>query len=867
MRLLLLALLQVLVFLPFAAAAAGPAGIRPSGEADTVKLTGARKAEVMKAYGRLPLYFIKNSGQVDSRVSFYEKGLSHAAFFTDDGVVLAVARPQANAEKARTGAGAAEVLKDKKITTEALSLNFVGAGGKTSIVASEPMPGRVNYFIGNDRSRWRRNVPTFGAVTYRDVYENVDIKFYGSNRRLEHDVIVRPGGDVSRVVFAYRGIKGLKLTEAGDLEVMLEKGSLIEKKPVIYQEIGGSRVAVDGTYKLLGRKDGAYVYGFDVASYDHSKDLVIDPVLVYSTYLGGSDYDNAYAIALDGTGAVYVTGYTWSLDFPVVNPLQGTISHFTDLFVTKLSPSGSALVYSTFLGGFGYENGYAIAVDITGAVYITGDTDSTNFPLANPIQGVYGGGYSDAFVSKLDPTGSILVYSTYIGGLGYDVGNGLAVDSIGSVYVAGHTDSVDYPLVNAIPGSAGLYIDAFVTKLDPGGLAIVYSTKIGGGYDDFAYAVAVDGAGAAYVTGSTDSPDFPVLNAAQPSCNTQVAWLCADAFVAKIAPAGSSFVYSTFLGGSSSETADAIAADSTGAAYVAGYTQSTDFPTVNPFQGTYGGGYNDCFVTKVDPAGSSFLYSTYLGGSSGDAGMAIGLDNAGAFYVAGFTYSLDFPLVNAIQGAYGGGNSDAFITKFDPTGASLLYSTYLGGANDDSVYGLAVSGAGRAYLAGSTGSTDFPLVNPAQGAYGGGFYDAFVAGISDAPLPAVMLGLVPETLSLAHGATLGYYVMAGNTTTTRQCFNYWETVTLPNGSTYPSAGALFGPVRLCLNPGASQNVYLSHVVPTSAPAGTYVFNAFIGAYPLAVVDEAHFSFDVTVLGPLKTRPETTWRLIENGFAR
>jgi hypothetical protein len=228
---------------------------------------------------------------------------------------------------------------------------------------------------------------------------------------------------------------------------------------------------------------------------------------------------------------------------------------------------------------------------------------------------------------------------------------------------------------------------------------------------------------------------------------------------------------------------------------------------------------------------------------------------------------LDFPLANPIQGAYGGGNADAFAAKFDPTGATLAYSTYLGGTNDDNAFGMAVSGAGRAYLAGNTGSTNFPLANAVQGTYGGGFYDAFVAGISDAPLPVVMLGLVPDAVSLAHGATLGYNVTATNTTTTQQCFNYWETVTLPNGSTYPSTGTLFGPVRLCLNPGTSQTVHLSHGVPTSAPVGAYVFNAFIGAYPIIVVDEAHFNFDVTALGPVKSRPETTWRLIENGFAR
>jgi len=290
MRLAILVLLQVLLFLPITSFAVdiGKAPLLQKNK--TMEVTETRKAGLVKTYGNLPLYFIENRGQVDRAVKFYERGAGHATFFTGDGVVLSITKRETKTDK---GSFNEDILglnteESSKATTESVSLSFVGANPKAKITSYDKMPGKVNYFVGNDKTKWRSNIPTYGAVTYKDVYKNIDVKFYGNNKNIEHDVIVKPGGDISNVKFAYRGIKGLKVTETGDLEVSLKKGRLFEQKPVIYQVTKGERVAVEGNYRILKRGDGAFEYGFDVASYDHTKEIVIDPVLAYSTYLGGS---------------------------------------------------------------------------------------------------------------------------------------------------------------------------------------------------------------------------------------------------------------------------------------------------------------------------------------------------------------------------------------------------------------------------------------------------------------------------------------------------------------------------------------------------------------------------------------------------
>ncbi len=863
--LVLLQVLQVLVFLPLTATAAGPGSITHSEEDNNkVRLNETLKAEVMKTYGRLPLYFIENNGQVDSRVSFYERGAGHTTFFTKDGLVLALTRAAASAQKTRQCEKAIMNPKDEKVTTEAVTLSFVGANDKAAISASDPMPGHVNYFVGNDESRWRSGIPTYGALTYKEVYKNIDIKFYGNNRRLEHDVIVRPGADPSLVRFAYMGVKGLKVTAKGDLEVSLDHGKIIEQKPVLYQEIEGRRVAVAGSYKLLGKKDGAFVYGFDVAAYDHEKDLVIDPVLVYSTYLGGVYDELGLAIAVDNAGAAYVTGWTNSPDFPLNTPIQGSAAGYSDVFVTKIDAGGLAFVYSTYIGGSGPDVGHAIAVDSTGAAYVTGSSGSMDFPLVKPMQGS-NAGPEDVFVAKIDASGLSLVYSTYLGGSNTDIGSGIDVDSAGAAYVTGYTYSSDFPLMHPIQGAHTVAdSEVFVTKIDPAGLTMAYSTYITGSAAEVGTGIAVDSTGAAYVTGWTNSWDFPVVNPIQSMGAGSF-----DAFVTKIDSAGRAFAYSTYIGGTFNDLAHGIDVDSSGAVYVAGQTASTDFPVVNPLQGSNAGGSEDAFVFKLDPTGQAFIYSTYFGGSSLDAAYGIAVDGHGAVYLVGETGSADFPLVKPVQGV-STRLPDVFITKIAPSGLAIDYSTYLGGGDMETGYGIDIDSIGAAYVTGDTYSSDFFLVNPIQGTLGGaGSPDAFVAKISGT-LPVVTLAVTPDAAGVFQGSVLGYTVTATNTTALRQCFNYWENVTLPDGTLFPPTGSLMKPIRLCLVGGASKAIHLAHGIPLGAVPGAYIFNSYCGAYtrptPI-IVDEAHFSFDVTVLGPLKTRPETTWRLIENGFAR
>ena len=392
--------------------------------------------------------------------------------------------------------------------------------------------------------------------------------------------------------------------------------------------------------------------------------------LVYSTYLGGSGNDTGYGIAVDGVGSAYVTGVTSSTNFPTRSPYNATLLGTTDVFVTKLSPAGNALVYSTYLGGYGHDSGTGIAVDGAGSAYVTGPTDSANFPTRSAYQATFQGAPFDAFVTKLTSAGNALVYSTYLGGSGADWGAGIAVDGAGSAYVTGYTESTNFPTQSAYQATfQGAPFDAFVTTLTPAGNALVYSTYLGGSDREWGAGIAVDGAGSAYVTGFTLSTDFPTQSAYQ-ATNQGIQ----DAFVTKLTPAGNALVYSTYLGGSGGDFGGGIAVDGAGSAYVTGETASTNFPTQYPYQATYQGGAADAFVTELTPAGNALVYSTYLGGSSGDFGVGIAVDGAGWAYVTGWTTSTNFPTQSPYQAAYQGGLSDAFVTKLQLPATLAIYA-------------------------------------------------------------------------------------------------------------------------------------------------------------------------------------------------
>ena len=454
--------------------------------------------------------------------------------------------------------------------------------------------------------------------------------------------------------------------------------------------------------------------------------------LDYSTYLGGSGPGNGddygRAIALDPDNYAYVTGYVRSYDFPTVNPYQPIYSGGFDAFVSKFSPGGSSLVYSTYLGGgAGFDYGYGITLDSSNSAYVAGYTTDSNFPTVNPYQASHAGGFYDTFVSKLSSSGSNLLYSTFLGGNAYDQGQSIALDPDNNAYIAGYTDSTDFPTVNPYQASqAGTY-DAFACKLSSTGSSLVYSTYLGGSGSSFGSGLALDSANSAYVTGSTTSTTFPTENPYQPSSAGSY-----DAFLTKLSSGGSSLVYSTYLGGNGTDYGLGPALDSANSAYVTGYTSSFNFPTENPYQASQAstGGGRDVFVSAFSSTGTSLLYSTYLGGSGGDYGWDLALDSANTAYLTGYTESPNFPTENPYQASFAEGTKDAFISAISSSGSLLLYSTYLGGSADDYGYGLALDSANSAYVTGYTYSSDFPTENPYQPAYAGGTYDAFVSKLS-----------------------------------------------------------------------------------------------------------------------------------------
>ncbi len=610
-------------------------------------------------------------------------------------------------------------MERDRVETMMIKTSFVGYNSKSEVAGENLLEYKCSYFLGNDQSKWRADVPNYSSITYQEIYPGIDLKFYGDGRQMEYDFIVSPGADYSQIRIKYEGAKSLTVNGSGDLVIETAWGSVTEKAPVVYQLDGAKQITITGAYRVADYRSFGFTLG---PEYDRSLPVVIDPVLSFSTYLGGTDYDWGYAIAVDVAGSAYVIGETNSPDFPTAGPFDDSLSGTYDAFVTKLSPAGNSMVYSTYLGGSSYDVGVAITVDLAGSAYVTGRTYSSDFPTASPFDGSNNGQF-DAFVTKLSPAGNGLVYSTYLGGISYDFGYGIAVDPAGNAYVTGYTWSADFPTASAFDGSfnGGYFDEAFVTKLSPTGSSLVYSTFVGGAGNDCGYGIAVDLAGSAYVTGYTESPDFPTASPIDGSWNGT-----ADAFVTKLSPAGSSLGYSTYLGGTNNDYGYSIAVDLAESAHVTGNTWSPDYPTASPFDDSLSGS-NDAFVTKLSPAGTSLVYSTYLGGSNAEGGNGIAVEQAGNVNVTGYTYSPDFPMASPFDGSWSG-RSDAFVTRFSPAGNSLVYSTYLGGTNIDSGSGIAVDSAGSAYVTGRTYSTDFPTASPFDGSLSGDA-DAFVTKV------------------------------------------------------------------------------------------------------------------------------------------
>jgi large repetitive protein len=710
------------------------------------------KVKLQADYGGLPLAFIKNQGQANEEVLYYLKGREGTIYFTKKGIVYDLIRKEVRRQESALGAllaapenqetdvgtqniapdspesdvGArravpndpASTIQNQTLSCLSFTLKPQGANPDVQVIPQDELPGKVNYFIGNDPQNWHTNIPTYKSIIYQGLYPGIDLKVYGTNRQMEYDFIVHPGADPNQISLAGEGIDGLEVDTQGNLLIKTALTDIKHLTPKIYQEVDGKRLTVEGSFTTAQNR-----IGFDIKNYNKKYPLIIDPLTFsYSTYLGGTGYDYGNGIAVDSSGCAYVTGYTNSSNFPTANAYDSSFNSSYDVFVTKFTASGNGLVYSTYLGSSGNDCGYGIAIDSSGSAYVTGFTSSSNFPTASPYQGTKAGG-DEVFVTKFSAAGTALSYSTFLGGSNNDYGWGIAVDSSGCAYVTGYTASSNFPTANAYQATSGGSNDIFVAKFAAAGSSLAYSTYLGSNGDDRGYGIAANSSGSAYVTGYTASSNFPTANAYDSSYNTNT-----DAFVTKFTASGNGLSYSTFLGGSSIDYGYAIAIDSSGCAYVTGYTLSSNFPTANAYDSSFNSSY-EVFVSKFTAAGDGLFYSTYLGGNGTEKGYGIAVDSSGCAFVAGYTSSTNFPTENAFQETRSGGQ-DAFVTKFTAAGNGLSYSTYLGGSNIEYVQAIALDSQQCAYVTGYTISTDFPTVNPYQGSQSGYYYDAFVSKLT-----------------------------------------------------------------------------------------------------------------------------------------
>jgi hypothetical protein len=686
-----------------------------TGQPLTVKVTVSKPSS--EHLGPLPLAFVPNEGQSDASIAFQTISRFGAVAFSPDEVKLATA-------------------------DAALRVQFVDANAAAHIAGQDQLPGVVNYYAGDNPMRWRSNMPTYGAIVYSDLYGGIDLMYNGREGSLKGTYTIAPGSQPDRIRWRYDGADQVTIDPAsGNLHIAIGTARMIERAPIAWQIRSGVEQPIG--VRFAAQSDGSF--GFAVDSYDRTLPLIIDPTLIYGTYLGAGSTDSARGIAVDGNGNVYLTGQTYSSNFPgTTGPRSGT----TDVFVTKLNAQGNTLLFTTILGGSDDEAGNGIAVAGTGHVWVTGETESTNFPTLNPLRmSDFSAGFIDTFATKLNTNGG-LAFSTYLSFDVNDQGNAITVDGQGNAYITGEAGAQFGPQV-------------FAHKLAADGSALLYGVVFGAaerGFDkgSSGHAIAVDGDGNAYITGRTNSIVFPVVNAFQAACSEDDGIDCTgdDAFVAKLNADGDALLYSTYLGGSSagsnigsgSDEGWGIAVDAQGNIYVAGTTFATDFPVVNAFQAVKAGADNfaDAFIAKFAPAGDALAYATYLGGEAWDETHGIAIDSTGNVFVAGLTSSDNFPVsANTIQGTIGPGICivgsterfcyDGFVTAFGPTG-SRLWSTYLGGSNDDLVNGIAYA-AGNVYVAGKTESFNLPTTagsfqpNKALNA------DAFVVKIGTGSVP------------------------------------------------------------------------------------------------------------------------------------
>lgn len=689
--------------------------------------------------GRLPLSFVENRGQLDGPARYYVAGHDTSVYFAPSAVTYALHDAHFNLRK-----------------------EFVGARS-VEPTAGEKAPGIVSYFKGQ-ASEWKAGAATYSSVGYHDLWPGIDVVYSGTGSKLEYSFVVHPGADPSQIRLAYRGADNVSLNPQGQLVVKAGSGGFTDDAPHSFQDVDGRHVAVPSHW--APGSDGTY--GLPVGPYDRTHDLVIDPVqFVYAGYLGGTAQDErGMGIAVDTAGNAYVTGATPSTEasFPVTVGPDVTENGGIDAYVAKIDPTGTRLIYAGYLGGSGPDlqgafadlpPGNRIAVDSAGSAYLTGETGSADFPVAGSPAGLSSTYkvHGDAYVTKINPAGTGLVYSGFLGGSGEDLGFGLAVDGAANVYVAGSTSSSDFPVSvgpNLVWSSMGE--QGFITKLDSTG-AMVYSGYVGTGAR--AFSIAVDAAGAAYVTGWArpwnSFGTAPLFNPFNGTDRT-------DAFVAKVDPSGAGLDYAGYVGGNNSacapnclqyegfDTGQSIAVDPTGAAYITGFTGNPGgtFPTKVGPDLTYNGGPMDAFVAKVNAAGTGLDYAGFIGGGGVERGMGIAVDATGAAYITGWTGSLPsgFPISADAPISKAAGALQGFVVKVAPGGTGVVWGTFLGGGSGHNAQtfaeGIAIDGQGGVYVNGYTssgnlaprGTPGLPYRFPGKGKTAANSYDTFVAKLS-----------------------------------------------------------------------------------------------------------------------------------------
>ena len=764
-----------------------------------------KKPDIEKNYGKIPLHFEQNVGQTDGNVKFLARGKGYAMFLTENEAVISLQK------------------NDKR---SALQMKFVGANNAPEIKAENKLEGKTNYLVGNDSSKWKTDIANFKRVRYTEIYDGVDVVFYGNQEKLEYDFIVQPNVSPDKISLGFNGADNLEINENGDLIIKIGDNQLIQHKPIVYQEMNGERREIAANYAIAKDK-----IKFEIGNYDREKPLIIDPVLSYSTFLGGSGPpataaggDSGRGIAVDSAGNAYVGGFTNSTaEFPLVGAFQTQNPGFNTAFVTKINATGTAFVYSTYLtgtSGLGNSVGYAIAVDSAGSAYLAGITQYCNFPVTTdafvPLNTPNCGGNFKGFVTKLNPAGNAPSYSTFVTDTNYNFNgelSAIAVDSTGSAYVTGFTSNTP-----AFPTTAGAFrpapvngsgADTFVFKLNPAGSVPVYSTFLGGGnintgdafglQSSFPNSIALDSSNNVVVTGNTTATNFPIAGGAAQNFYAGFR----DGFVTKLNSTGTNVIYSTYLGGSDRDGEPAnVALDSSGNAYISISTNSRNFPvTPTSFRPFVDGDQAFAALVKLNASGG-IVYSTFVGAGNGDLGVRdVAVDAGGNAYVAGGTGGGRSPIV-PVNSLFPSGTG--FVSKFNASGTGLFFGSFLDGTATGATYirSITLDADGNAFLTGNTSVSDFPTtanapqtVNRGGGSFEGDAGDAFISKISLTGTDCPAITINPQPLHPpVRGQNYNQQLTAtgGTAPYTFSLFPNVSQNQLPNGTTLSDSGLISG---------------------------------------------------------------------------